>query len=248
MSLGKAVVPKAKSTGERLRNEILHLVSQRGLVPGDQLPTEQELAELLGFSRSTVRESLRALEQEGILRAVQGKGRFLSALGALRVERPVTTYESITTMLEGLGYSVTNVVLDVAELPASAMVAQQLRIVEGDPVLQLVRLRLGDDRPLVFSVDTVSRKLLPGPIAHRDWSGSLARALELQGSALVSSTARISAVDVPEPYATRYSLSEYDPWLLVTETAYTAEGVPALFATDYHRGSDIAFNVLRRAE
>lgn len=226
----------------------MDLVASKGLVPGDQLPTEQELAELLGFSRSTVRESLRALEQEGLLRAVQGKGRFLSALGALRVERPVTKYESITDMLEGLGYQVTNVVLDVAEMPADAAVAQQLRIAEGDPVVQLTRLRLGDDRPLVFSVDTVSRRLLPGPIAHRDWSGSLVRALELQGSAVVSSTARFSAVNVPEPYASKYSLSEYDPWLLATETAYTSDGVPALFATDYHRGSDIAFNVLRRTQ
>ena len=246
--MGHKYQPRAKSTVDRLRDEVLNLVARQGLVPGDQLPTEQELAELLGLSRSTVREALRALEQEGLLRAVQGKGRFLSALGALRVERPVTKYESITDMLEGLGYEVTNVVLDVAEVPASPTVAQPLQIAEGEPVLQLTRLRLGDDRPLVFSVDTVPRGLLPGPIAHRDWSGSLARALELQGSAVVSSTARISAVNVPEPYATKYSLSEYDPWLLVTETAYTTAGVPALFATDYHRGSDIAFNVLRRAE
>lgn len=236
---------RTQSTVDRLREEILGLVSREGLVPGDQLPTEQELAERLSFSRSTIREALRALEQEGLLRAVQGKGRFLSALGALRVERPVTKYESITDMLEGLGYEVSNVVLDVSEVSAGPVVARQLGIAEDDPVVQLIRLRCGDERPLVFSIDTVPRRLLPGPIAHRDWSGSLTRILALQGSAVLSSTARISAVNVPEPYAERYSLSEYDPWLLVTETAYTAEGVPALYATDYHRGSDIAFNVLR---
>ncbi len=237
---------RARSTVDRLRDEILAIVSSDGLVPGDRLPTEQELADRLGISRSTIREALRTLEQEGLLRAVQGKGRFLSAIGSLRVERPVTKYESITDMLEGLGYEVSNVVLDVAEVPAEPVVARHLQLAEGDPVLRIVRLRLGDERPLVFSISTVPRSMLPGPVAHRDWSGSLSRALELQGHAPVSSTARISAVNVPEPYAERYSLGEYDPWLLVTETSVTAEGVPVVYATDYHRGSDIAFNVLRR--
>lgn len=236
-----------RSTAERLSDRIVELISTEGLVPGDQLPTEQELSERLGFSRSTIREALRALEQAGMLRAVQGKGRFLSALGGLRVERPVTKYESITEMLDGLGYEVSNAVLDVSEVPADATMAQQLRIEPGDPLIQLTRLRCGDERPLVFSINSVPRALLPGPIAHRDWSGSLSKALELQGHGLISSVARISAVNLPEPHAERYSLSSYDPWLLVTETCVTADGLPALYATDYHRGSDIAFNVLRQA-
>lgn len=37
------------------------------LTPGTQLPTEQELAEQFGVNRSTVREAIRQLEQEGLV-------------------------------------------------------------------------------------------------------------------------------------------------------------------------------------
>lgn len=236
-----------KSTAGRLRDEIVSMIRNDELIPGDQMPTEQVLAERLGYSRSTVREALRLLEQDGVLRAEQGRGRFVSALGGLRVERPVTKYESITEMLEGLGYRVTNSVLEVSESFAASAEAEALGLAEGDPVIRLIRLRCGDDIPLVFSVNTIPRTFLPGPIAHRDWSGSLSRALEAHGRKVVSSAARISAVNLPAEYAQRFSLAQYDPWLLATETCITSDGVAVVYATEYHRGSEIAFNVLRRA-
>jgi len=233
-----------ESTAERLRDEILRMLD--GLVPGDQLPTEQKLAETIGVSRPNIREALKLLENEGVVRAVQGKGRFLSAIGGLRVERPVTKYESITEMLENLGYRVTNLVLDISEGEASEIEARALHLAPGAPVLRIVRLRCGDDEPLVFGIDTVPREMLPGPVAYRDWSGSLTKQLEYHGNAIESSLARISAANLPEKYAQRFNLTELDPWLLVEEICISSNGERAIFAVDYHRGSEIAFNVLRR--
>ncbi len=217
-----------------------------GLVPGDQLPTEQKLAELIGVSRSNIRESLKLLENEGVVRAVQGKGRFLSAIGGLRVERPVTKYESITDMLENLGYKVTNLVLEITEGEASEAEARALHLPTGSQVLRIVRLRCGDDEPLVLGIDTVPRDMLPGPVAYRNWSGSLTKQLEYHGNTIESSLARISAVNLPDQYAERFNLTKLDPWLLVEEICITSTGERAIFAMDYHRGSEIAFNVLRR--
>jgi GntR family transcriptional repressor for pyruvate dehydrogenase complex len=41
---------------------------------GDRLPTERELVELLGVSRAAIREALRVLEAQGVLRARVGTG------------------------------------------------------------------------------------------------------------------------------------------------------------------------------
>lgn len=233
-----------ESTAERLREEILSLV--KGLVPGDQVPTEQKLAEVIGASRSNIREALKLLENEGVVKAVQGKGRFLSAVGGLRVERPVTEYESITEMLENLGYTVTNLVLEIVEADATETEARELHLDAGAPVIRITRLRCGNDEPLVLGVDTVPRDMLPGPIAYRDWSGSLTRLLEFHGKKVESSLARISAANLPAAFAQRFNLAKMDPWLLVEEICITAEGDRVVYATDYHRGSEIAFNVLRR--
>lgn len=61
----------------RVYEQIQELVAELGLKPGDRLTTETELAEIYDVSRSTVREALRLLEQEGAVHAVQGQGRLV---------------------------------------------------------------------------------------------------------------------------------------------------------------------------
>ena len=54
------------------------LIVQRGLQPGDKLPTERELVEVFGVGRSTVREALRMLQATGAVEFRQGKGAFVA--------------------------------------------------------------------------------------------------------------------------------------------------------------------------
>ncbi len=48
-------------------------ISARRLLPGDTLPTETELSVQFGLNRSTVREGIRLLEQQGLLERGEGK-------------------------------------------------------------------------------------------------------------------------------------------------------------------------------
>jgi GntR family transcriptional repressor for pyruvate dehydrogenase complex len=66
----------ARNNVERLEA----LLMERGLGPGNRLPTERELAAELGLSRSSVRESLRRLIDLGIVEARQGSGTYLMPL------------------------------------------------------------------------------------------------------------------------------------------------------------------------
>lgn len=49
-------------------------IDQGALSPGDQLPTEREIAEQTGLSRGTVRPALALLEQTGYIKTRQGSG------------------------------------------------------------------------------------------------------------------------------------------------------------------------------
>jgi GntR family transcriptional regulator len=229
-----------------LRELLIELIASEGLRPGDRLPAESTLASRLGVSRSKVREALKRLEEEGRVYAVQGLGRFVSPAGSLEVERPITVYESITEMLGGRGRPVATSVLAVEEAVADGVVAAALDVGEDEPIVRLTRLRLSDDEPLVFSVNSILRTALPGPVRFRDWTVSLTQALEAHGHRIVSSAARISATELPDHLAARYDLGQFGPWLLVEETCITADGLRVMHALDYHRGSEIAFNVLRR--
>ena len=244
--MNKTNVPHNANSADQLYAKISRLIADTKLLPGDRLPTEPSLAEMFGVARSTVREALKRLEQEGLLDAVQGKGRFISGIGSLAIERPITKYEGIAEMLTNLGYQVTTVVLSVAEIDLSAEQAKLFAIDEGHSAIRLVRLRLGNDAPLVFSTDIILREALPGPVTHRDWSEPITSALAAHGQEISSSSAHISAANLPADIEERYNLAGHGPWLLVTETCITRTGKRVLVAQDYHRGDAIGFNVLRR--
>jgi len=63
---------------EQISSQILH----GELVPGDRLPTERELVERLGVSRTVLREALSSLEALGLLETRGTRGRFVAAGGS----------------------------------------------------------------------------------------------------------------------------------------------------------------------
>ncbi len=67
-----------RTLGDRATDELMELIRERGYSAGEKLPNEYELSALLGVSRNTVREALRALASRNILDIRQGAGTFIS--------------------------------------------------------------------------------------------------------------------------------------------------------------------------
>lgn len=58
--------------------ELRQLIEQQNIQPGDKLPSERVLTELLQVGRSSVREALRSLELLGLIETKHGGGTFLA--------------------------------------------------------------------------------------------------------------------------------------------------------------------------
>ena len=230
----------------QVRDQLETAIRERALPPGAQLPGEHELAQQSSIGRSTVREALRLLEQDGLIDVRHGRGRFVSALATLRAERPVTEFESVTEMLGGLGYQVRNRVLQVDETSATAEQAHALGLEDGSAVVRLERIRLHNDEPLIYSLNFIDRTLIPGTVEDHDWSGSVIELLAGLGFAVVSSAASINAVLLPDSALAELSEHVHLPWLCITETCVSDRGQPVLHALDYHRSDIFTFHVLRQ--
>jgi DNA-binding GntR family transcriptional regulator len=59
---------------EQAKRRIERLITDRALKPGTQLPTEGNLASELYVSRTTIRNALKVLEQEGKVERTPGQG------------------------------------------------------------------------------------------------------------------------------------------------------------------------------
>jgi GntR family transcriptional repressor for pyruvate dehydrogenase complex len=77
---------------ETAASKITALISSTGLKPGDRLPTEHELSEQLGVSRTVVREAVKVLVATGLVYTRRGSG--------LYVDNKVSPFA--TTMLDSL--------------------------------------------------------------------------------------------------------------------------------------------------
>jgi GntR family transcriptional repressor for pyruvate dehydrogenase complex len=66
------------TVGQLLLRQLIDLLEAGRLRPGEKLPPERELAQLLGVSRPSVRQALGALGLIGIVEARQGSGTYLA--------------------------------------------------------------------------------------------------------------------------------------------------------------------------
>ena len=73
------------SRAERIADQLLELISVSKLNPGDRLPPERQLSELLEVSRPSLREALHILQARGLVAIKHGQGTF--------VEEPLVAQE-----------------------------------------------------------------------------------------------------------------------------------------------------------
>jgi len=68
---------RAPELSQEIQGYIKDYIIENGLKAGDTLPSEGQIADMLGVSRSPVREAVKALQSLGIIEAKQGEGLFV---------------------------------------------------------------------------------------------------------------------------------------------------------------------------
>src|ERR1700742_2183029 len=160
---GNPARPDSRLRYEQVVAYVEELVAERGLNPGDMLPTYAELAASTGVSLITVRRALDELEKAGRVRRHQGRGTFLARprivteptragrlLGTLRAGDTGPSADSIDTR-----------VVEICRGLASAGVVSALRIDPAAPVWGLRRQRLVDGQPAVAETSIIPVALAP---------------------------------------------------------------------------------------
>jgi len=90
---------------ESVIEQIMNLIKNNKLKPGDKLPPERELAEKLSISRGSLREAFRVLESRGLIKSKPGGGRYIREIrknGHSNTENIILSLEksSILELLE----------------------------------------------------------------------------------------------------------------------------------------------------
>ncbi len=175
------------------------LVVERGLSPGDLLPTQAELGKLAGVSRITVTRALTELEREGRVRRHQGIGTFLSQPRI--VSEPARTGSLLGTLSSAASHMrLMNTVLGLAQGLPSPDLARVLDLGRRARVWQLRRVRLLEGRAIVAETSIIPVALAPDlDRFHDELSGSLYELLEEKFS--LKDTSEEQYLEVASPTA-----------------------------------------------
>ncbi len=124
--------------------EILESEIREFLKPGDNLPSEAELAVRFGVNRHTIRRAVEELIANGLVERIHGKGIFVT-------EAPIS-YEigkrtRFTERLEAQSRSTCSTVLNNYTIPARGGVAKRLGLKPGTTVTVFETLREVDGLP-----------------------------------------------------------------------------------------------------
>ncbi len=79
----------------QLRNRVSYLIRTGYFKPGDQLPSVRSVAASAMINYNTVTKAYRALEGEGLIDNVRGRGMFVSASNASSGDEEVETTDSL---------------------------------------------------------------------------------------------------------------------------------------------------------
>jgi GntR family transcriptional regulator len=206
---------------ERIYNEIGAQIAGGVLSRSGRLPPEREISEQLGVSRATVRRALAALEADGLIEAVQGRGTFVTSP---RLFEPPNALMSFTELARGRSTTAGAVVLGQQVRPATIDEADRFRVAPGTELFELRRLRTVDALPVALDRSVVPLSAAPG-LPDQDWtSASLYATLTRNGSRVVRADYTVEARAATAEHAEYLEVAAGAPILFAETRGYTREG------------------------
>lgn len=229
-----------------VKDEIVAAISKGEFKPGDKLPSEYDLARKLGVSRMTLRESLRALEEEGLLARKQGVGTFVKATSH-RIKSILDINYGVSEMIANMGFRPGTQESQVEEVMADAHLAKTLNIPEGAKVITIERVRTADKIPVVYSLDMIPDSIIPNLSEIQNLDGSLYDYLEKRCRIILSSsTARLLPTKAIRVLANKLNIKMGSPLFLLEQTDTDQAGTPVVFSREYFVTDYFDFVIYRR--
>jgi GntR family transcriptional regulator len=228
------------------KDEILNYIHENDLATGDLLPPENHFVNRLGISRGTLREAMRVLEEEGVVRRKQGIGTLIcDATNPIRSTLDIN--ESVSEMILGKGMQPGSKDTKIVKIPAGKELAERLNLKPGAPVISLKRVRTANGIPVAYTID-----FLPLSIASEDFSrtfkkGSLYTFMEEKiGIELTNSMLQIQPIKTTKAIAQALDIKPDSLLMLLKQTDTNIKNEPVLYSEEYFVADRFAFIVYRR--
>ena len=212
----------------------------------DRLPRESVLSELLGISRTQLRDILASLEREGFISRRHGVGTIINR-HVLNVPARMDIEMEFMDMIRESGYTPDVAFVRAEEGVASAQEAAALQIPEGTPVLRFIRLCTADGRPTIFCEDVVERSRVRDGYTEEDLRQPIFSFLqEFAGLYSYLDLTDLKPVVANEQLAEIFQVPAGSPLLNMSEVDFDIEGQRIFYSNEYFADGIFRHTVMRK--
>jgi GntR family transcriptional regulator len=208
-------------------------IARKEWKPGDMIPPESELTAQYGVSRSTVRQVMDMLVNEGLIYRERGRGSFVAHP---TLEQTMAHIVSFTEDMRQRGFEPGTRVLSARLVPASKEIAERLQVPVGEALVCIERLRLADGDPMSIEESYLIHRfcldILKHDYAQQSLRDILARSYNLR---LVHASQIIRAVSAPRALAELLEIKRHAPLLFIERISYSQMAIPVEFLRIHYR-------------
>ncbi|MEX1072040.1 MAG: GntR family transcriptional regulator [Anaerolineales bacterium] len=230
------------SLSNRLHTQLGEMIA--GMAPGERLPTEPKLAQMLGVSRATLREAMRTFETQGLIQRRQGVGTFVVHPSQV-MDTGLELLESVESMAERVGLPVRMGDYEVERRAAAD--GQERELLRTGKVLHISRVIEAEDRPVAFLIDVLADGALSEAELQSEFSGSILDLLLRRGKpGVTSSDTEIYATAATPEVARALRIQRGDVVLHFKSTVLGLDGSVLAMSQSYFLPGYFRFHVIRR--
>ncbi|THF48996.1 phosphonate metabolism transcriptional regulator PhnF [Allorhizobium terrae] len=206
------------------------------------VPPEAVLAAEFEVNRHTVRSALAALAQEGIVRAVQGRGTLIERRD--RITFPISKRTRFTPGIGDQARILEGLLLESAEEPATAELAAHLKLKPGEKVIRMEGLRKADGQPVSRATSWFPAKRFAGIDDAYRKTGSVTAAFAACGLAdYLRIKTEVSAVHADPSDRQELGLSPGAIVLVTKALNADPEGIPVQYAVTRFPADRVQFTI-----
>ena len=227
-------------------NTLIDAIQDGKFPVGSQLPPEMELMQILEVSRTTLREALRLLEEQGLIIRRRGLGTYVTK--RLMVN-DISNNFGITQMITQAGLTPGTSLFEIRIEEAASTVAKALELEEGAPVLVMERVRTADGVPVVWSFDILPADLFGDQVpTQEDFKDQslYTYLLHKHNLRITHGNANIQPTLADKEHAQKLNIARHTPLLLFVQTDYDIRNHPLIHAIEYHLADKISFILHRK--
>lgn len=226
----------------QLKTLILEEIKAGNYKVGSIIPTEKEFSDAFLISRTTVRQAITELVQEGWLYRIKSKGTFIAQP---KINQDfIKKLESFNDQIMRAGMTPSTEVLDLKTIRADSAAATNLKLKENDPVIYLYRKRLADGEPIVTIETYLPFSLCAFVLEHDLSKERLYSILNQSTETAVFRVKRIvEAVEADKNDEIYLNIKEGKPIQHFSSVGYNAYDCPIEYSLARYRGDRNSFEI-----